>query len=218
MKKIVSIIGVMVALVLSLTGCMKMDVDLVVSSPEKATYDMVMAFDKKVIGDIGVAEVLTKMGTTEEAFLASVPEGVTASPFEEGDFRGYTLSLQDKSLTEISDTSGTLGQKVSVEFRDGQYFFAAQGLAAEMASAVTESTMTVTFPGEVVSATEGAHIEGDTVTFDLLTAKGDLTAVANEKDNTALYLSLAFGGLALLGAVAGVVMMRKPETAETLHA
>ncbi len=36
MKKIISIVGVMVALVLSLTGCVKMDLDVHVASPEKA--------------------------------------------------------------------------------------------------------------------------------------------------------------------------------------
>ena len=50
MKKIVSVIGVMVALVLSLTGCVKMDVDLAVSSPEKATLNMVVAVDKNALG------------------------------------------------------------------------------------------------------------------------------------------------------------------------
>ena len=52
------------------------------------------------------------------------------------------------------------------------------------------------------------------------TATGAMTAIAKEADHSAIYLSLLFGGLALLGAVVAVGMMRKPEktVAHTDHA
>ena len=215
MKKIVSVIGVMVALVLSLTGCMKMDVDLVVSSPEKASLSMVMAFDKKVVGDASVAEVLGQVGTTEEELFKNFPEEATKTPYDQDGFKGYLFTVNDKSLTEMGDLSGELGPKVDIEFRGGQYYFSAQGLAGGDTSTLTESTMTVTFPGEIVSASSGAQIDGNTVSFDMRTAAGEMTAVAKEKDNTPLYLSLGFGVLALLGAVVAVAMMRRRE--ETAH-
>ncbi|MDQ0094922.1 LppM family (lipo)protein [Paeniglutamicibacter psychrophenolicus] len=215
MKKIVSVIGVMVALVLSLTGCMKMDVDLVVSSPEKASLSMVMAFDKKVVGDASVAEVLGQVGTTEEELFKNFPEEATKTPYDQDGFKGYLFTVNDKSLTEMGDLSGELGPKVNIEFRGGQYYFSAQGLAGGDTSTLTESTMTVTFPGEIVSASSGAQIDGNTVSFDMRTASGEMTAVAKEKDNTPLYLSLGFGLLALLGAVVAVATMRRRE--ETAH-
>jgi hypothetical protein len=215
MKKIVSVIGVMVALVLSLTGCMKMDVDLVVSSPEKASLSMVMAFDKKVVGDASVGEVLGQMGTTEEELFKNFPEEATKTPYDQDGFKGYLFTVNDKSLTEMGDLSGELGPKVDIEFRGGQYYFSAQGLAGGDTSTLTESTMTVTFPGDIVSASSGAQIDGNTVSFDMRTAAGEMTAVAKEKDNTPLYLSLGFGVLALLGAVVAVAMMRRRE--ETAH-
>jgi hypothetical protein len=215
MKKIVSVIGVMVALVLSLTGCMKMDVDLVVSSPEKASLSMVMAFDKKVVGDASVGEVLGQVGTTEEELFKNFPEEATKTPYDQDGFKGYLFTVNDKSLTEMGDLSGELGPKVDIEFRGGQYYFSAQGLAGGDTSTLTESTMTVTFPGDIVSASSGAQIDGNTVSFDMRTAAGEMTAVAKEKDNTPLYLSLGFGVLALLGAVVAVAMMRRRE--ETAH-
>ncbi|GAA1873800.1 hypothetical protein GCM10009715_20700 [Paeniglutamicibacter psychrophenolicus] len=211
MKKIVSVIGVMVALVLSLTGCMKMDVDLVVSSPEKASLNMVMAFDKKVVGDASVGEVLAQMGTTEAEIFKNFPEEATKTPYDQDGFKGYRFTINDKSLTEMGDLSGQLGPKVNIEFRGGQYYFSAQGLAGGDTSTLTESTMSVTFPGEVVSASSGAQIDGNTVSFDMRNSAGALTAVAKAKDNTPLYLSLGFGVLALLGAVVAVATMRRTE-------
>lgn len=218
MKKIVSVIGVMVALVLSLTGCMKMDVDLVVASPEKASLGMVMAFDTKVVGDASVGDVLAQMGTSEEDIFKSFPEDATKAPYDKDGFRGYTFSVKDKPLTEMSDISGELGPKLDIEYRGGQYYFSAHGLAGTDTSTLSESTMTVTFPGEVVSASSGGEIEGNTVTFDMRTTTGEMTAVAKAKDNTPLYLSLGFGALALLGAVVAVSTMRRTEETEHVHA
>ncbi len=215
MKKIVSVIGVMVALMLSLTGCIKMDVDLAVSSPEKASLNMVMAFDKKLVGDASVDEVLGQMGVSEEDIFKNFPEEARKTPYDQDGFKGYLFTVNDKSLTEIGDISGQLGPKIDVEFRDDQYYFSAQGLASGDTTTVTEATMTVTFPGEVVSASTGAQINGNTVSFDMRNAAGELTAVAKPKDNTSLYLSLGFGALALLGAVVAVATMRRSE--ETAH-
>lgn len=218
MKKTLSVIGVMVALVLSLTGCMKMDVDLVVESPEKASMDMVMAFDTKAVGDASVADLLTQMGTSEEKLFENFPEDAQKSPYEKDGYKGYTFSVQDRSLTDMGDISGELGSKVNIAFTDGQYHFAGQGLSGGDTSTMNESTMTVSFPGEVVSASKGATIEGNTVSFDMLKTQGAMTAVANPKDNTTLYLSFGMGGLALLGAIIGVSLMRRPETDSQLHA
>ncbi|GAA3329532.1 MULTISPECIES: LppM family (lipo)protein [Paeniglutamicibacter] len=218
MKKIVSVIGIMVALMLSLTGCIKMDVDLVVSSPEEASLDMVVAFDKRVAGDISVEELMTQMGTTEEEFFLGIPAEAQKAPYDEENFKGYVFSIENQSLTKLGDLSGRLGPKVNIEYRDDLYHFSARGLAGTDTSSLSESTMTVTFPGEVTSASAGAHIEGNTVSFDMREATGEMTAVAKPKDNTPIYLSLGFGALALLGAVVAVGTMRRPERTEDVHA
>lgn len=213
MKKIVSVIGVMVALVLSLTGCVKMDVDLAVSSPEKATLNMVVAVDKSKLGGQSFDQALAQAGMSEEALFQGFPEGITHAPYDRDGFQGFTITAADKSLTEISDFSGQVGPKVAVEFRDGLYYFTGQSLGGNNNATLTEAKMTVTFPGKVTEASAGGTIEGNTVTFDMRTAPGPLTAIAKEADNSAIYLSLAFGGLALLGAFVGVGMMRRPEKA-----
>lgn len=220
MKKIVSVIGVMVALVLSLTGCVKMDVDLAVSSPEKATLNMVVAVDKNALGGRTFEQALEQMGASEEALFQGFPEGVARAPYDKDGFQGFTFTAADKSLIEISDTSGKLGPKVDIEYRDGLYYFSAQGLGGNDTAALTEANMTVAFPGKVTEASTGGTIEGNTVTWDMRTATGAMTAIAKEADHSAIYLSLLFGGLALLGAVVAVGMMRKPEkaVAHTDHA
>ncbi|GAA1498533.1 LppM family (lipo)protein [Paeniglutamicibacter kerguelensis] len=211
MKKIVSVIGVMVALVLSLTGCVKMDVDLTVSSPEKATLNMVVAVDKNALGERTFDEALAQIGASEETLFQGFPEGVAHAPYDKDGFQGFTITAADKSLTEISDMSGQFGPKIVIEYRDGLYYFAGQGLGGNDTATVTEAKMTVTFPGEVTEASAGGTIEGNTVTFDMRTAAGPLTAIAKEADNSAIYLSILFLGLAMLGAFIAVGMMRKPE-------
>ncbi|MFL4473989.1 LppM family (lipo)protein [Paeniglutamicibacter sp. MACA_103] len=218
MKKIVSVIGVMVALALSLTGCLKMDVDLVVSSPEQATMEMVVAVDKNVVGDATVEELLGYMGITEEQLVQRLPADMLKAPYDEGNFKGYTFTLEDKPLSEISDFSQKLGPKIDLEYRDEMYHFSAQGLAGTDTSTLSESTMTVTFPGKVTTASPGAHIDGKTVTFDMRESSGEITAVAKPHDNMPMYLSLGFGVLALLGAVIAVATMRRTEETENVHA
>ena len=153
------------------------------------------------------------MGASEEALFQGFPEGVARAPYDKDGFQGFTFTAADKSLTEISDISGKLGPKVDIEYRDGLYYFSAQGLGGNDTATLTEANMTVTFPGKVTEASAGGTIEGNTVTFDMRTATGAMTAIAKEADHSAIYLSLLFGGLALLGAVVAVGMMRKPEKA-----
>ncbi|MFF5794156.1 LppM family (lipo)protein [Paeniglutamicibacter sp. NPDC012692] len=213
MKKIVSVIGVMVALVLSLTGCVKMNVDLAVSSPEKATLNMTVAVDKAALGGRSFKDALTQIGASEEAIFQGAPEGVTHAPYDKDGFQGFTITATDKSLTEIGDIAGKFGPKLAIEYRDGLYYFTGQGLGGNDTATLTEANMTVTFPGKVTAASAGGTIEGNTVTFDMRTATGNMTAIAKEADHSAIYLSLLFGGLALVGAVVAVGMMRKPEKA-----
>jgi len=213
MKKIVSVIGVMVALVLSLTGCVKMNVDLAVSSPEKATLNMTVAVDKNALGGRPFKDALTQVGVSEESLFKGFPEGYTHAPYDKDGFQGFTITAADKPLTEISDNSGKFGPKFAIEYRDGLYYFSGQGLGGNDTSTLTEANMTVTFPGKVTEASAGGTIEGNTVTFDMRTATGIMTATAKEADHSAIFLSLLFGGLALVGAVVAVGMMRKPEKA-----
>lgn len=220
MKKIVSVIGVMVALVLSLTGCVKMDVDLAVSSPEKATLNMAMSVDKNNLGGLSFEDALAQVGGSEEALFQNFPEDVARAPYDKDGFQGYTFTASDKSLTEISDLSGQLGPKIGIEYRDGLYYLSAQGLGGNEAATLSEANLTVTFPGAVTEASAGGQISGNSVTFDLLAETGTVTAIAKEADHTALYLSAAFGGLAVLGAFITVGMMRRQEktAAHTEHA
>ncbi|PQZ92815.1 hypothetical protein CQ018_10035 [Arthrobacter sp. MYb227] len=214
MKKIVSIVGVMVALVLSLTGCMKMDVDVQVSSPEKGSVTTVVGVEKKLLGGQSLDAVLAQTGATEEQLMGQLPEGVTKTPFEDAEFLGYKFAATDKSLTELNDMSAQIGVKFEIEFRDGLYFFSSTGFGGTDVSTLSESTLTVTFPGVVTEASAAGEISGNTVTFDLKNTEGELTATAKEADNTALLLSGAFGILALIGAAVGVAIMRRPEVSE----
>lgn len=218
MKKIISIVGVMVALVLSLTGCMKMDVDVHVDSPEKATVSTIVAVDKTLLGGATIDQTLTQMGASEEKLLGNLPEGVVKTPYETADHVGYTLTLKDKSLLELSDMSASIGAKFDLEFRDGLYYFSSTGFGGTDTTTLTESALTVTFPGAITEASAAGEISGNTVTFDLKNSAGELTAIAKGADNTALILSGAFGGLTLLGTVIAVSMMRRPEETEALHA
>lgn len=221
MKKIVSIIGVMVALVLSLTGCMKMDVDVQVASPEKASVSTVVAVQKKLLGGATVEQMLTQMGATEEQLLGTLPEGVVKTPYETADYIGFKLTLKDKTLLELSDMSTGIGAKFDLEYRDGLYYFSSTGFGGTDTPTLTESAMTITFPGAVTEASNAGLVDGNTVTFDMKNTTGEMTATAKGADNTALILSGLFLGLCLVGAFVAVGFMRRPETSETdekLHA
>lgn len=214
MKKIVSIVGVMVALVLSLTGCMKMDFDVTVSSPEKASVTSTVGIDKALLGGMPLDDFIAQQGGTTEQLFANLPEGVTKAPFETNDSVGYKLTATDRTLVNLSDLSGQIATKFNVEYKDGLYFFSATGFGGGDTSTLKESQLTISFPGPVTEASSTGVISGNTVTFDLKNTTGEVTATATDPDNTALLLSVAFGVLALIGAVVGVAIMRRPETTD----
>ena len=214
MKKIVSIVGVMVALVLSLTGCMKMDYDVTVSSPEKASITSTVGIDKSLLGGMTLDDFIARQGGTTEQLFANLPENVTKTPFETADYVGYKLTATDRTLVDLSDLSGQIATKFTIEFKDGSYFFSSAGFGGSDTSTLNESQLTVSFPGPVTEASSSGVISGNTVTFDLKNTAGEVTATASEPDNTALLLSAGFGILALIGAVVGVAMMRRPEVTE----
>lgn len=214
MKKIVSIVGVMVALVLSLTGCMKMDFDVTVSSPEKASITSTVGIDKSLLGGMTLDDFIAQQGGTTEQLFANLPETVTKTPFETPDFVGYKLTATDRTLVDLSDLSGQIATKFNIEYKDGSYFFSATGFGGGDTSTLNESQLTISFPGPVTEASSTGVISGNTVTFDLKNTAGEVTATATDPDNTVLLLSGAFAILALIGAVVGVAMMRRPEVTE----
>lgn len=214
MKKIVSIVGVMVALVLSLTGCMKMDFDVTVSSPEKASITSTVGIDKNLLGGMSLEDLIAKQGGSTEALFANLPEGVTKARFETADYVGFKLTATDQTLQNLSDLSGQIATKFNLEYKDGSYFFSASGFGGGDTSTLNESQLTISFPGPVTEASSTGVISGNTVTFDLKNTTGEVTATGTDADNTALILSGAFGLLSLIGAVVGVAIMRRPETTE----
>ncbi|GAA4360721.1 LppM family (lipo)protein [Paeniglutamicibacter cryotolerans] len=183
MKKPLAVIGLLLGLVIALTGCVKMNIDIVIKDQDTADISMVMAFKQEVLQGKSVEEFLGTMGVDDP--FADMPADAKREEYNQDGFQGYRVVLNDQKLTD-SGVPGVDGitQDSGLEYADGKYTFHAPIESGNEAGkeAITESTMSITFPGKVLEASEGAIIEGNKVSFDMLTASGtEVSAVAEGK-------------------------------------
>lgn len=192
-----------------LSGCIRYDVDVTVSSDNTASGTMVIAVQKGVGEQLGV-------GSDEEALgqlfgEQDLGENFTEKDYAEDDWIGKTYTFEDQKLDELTAFSDLF-----TITRDGDTF-TLQGTdaptTAEEAGQVPaggEATLSVTFPGKVSSS--NGTVDGNTVTWDLFTTTEPLeaTASATSGPNIKLYAAIA-GAVVLalaLGAIAFIVIRR----------
>lgn len=182
MSKLLRGIGLILAGAVALTGCVKIDADLVLHPDDTIDGTMVMAVQKGLGESTGMSDE-DLLGQLNPDEITSNLEGATVAPYEDQDWVGQVVTFEGQPIADVSPDDAGVGVT-----RDGD-FFVVQGDPLAEADEETggsemlvgaEATMSVTFPGEVVE-TNGT-VEGTTVTWDMFAmtepmyAKGKATA------------------------------------------
>lgn len=209
------------AMVLVLSGCMKLEMNLELRSDDTVNGDVVFAVSR---------ELLSLAGGSFEDFKTEtdspVPEGVevTTEPYEDDDFVGERYTFEGAALSEFA---GGGADELSIT-RLGDTFVVVGSLdmsdtgtegfeGAEQLLESFDMSVSVTFPGEVESAT--GEIDGNTVTWELKPGQNvQIEAVGSAIGDgsgggggATLYILIA--ALVAVAIVVGAVLMRRARSA-----
>ena len=178
------------ALVFLMTGCIKLNVNLGINSDNTVSGTIEFGIQKELV-DLTGQNVEDLLGS-DAPFPSSAP-GVTVEPFDDGEFAGRQVILEDVPIEEFNSggtvgASGATGASGPTSGAGDSLQIARQGdtfvvtgvldlsralsgvtgpLAGTGGAQVFESAdirIAITFPGEVLQA-PGGEIDGNTVTY-----------------------------------------------------
>ena len=216
--------AVAVAAAFLLTGCMKIDMDLRISSDNQASGTATFAMDKKILQLSGqsIDEIL------READVKPPPGSgeVSTEKYEDDDFIGQTITFEGMPLSKLNG-SGQAGDLTIVrqgdEFHVSGVFdltFPDQGTSGDaqiddivnQAMGSADIRVRLTFPGEVISA--NGDVDGNSVTWrPQMGESTDIRAVASAVSTSPspmLWIGIALALLVIVGAV--LVVRSRRET------
>lgn len=221
-SRILGIGGVSLAALLTLTGCVEMEVRADVIDDSSVTFAYSMSIDKSFVAAMSSeAEDGDICAGFKSADTSTLPEGFTAT-FEETEelcvlratsdplkFDANGLEIRSSGSPEdypFNAVKTDKGVEITMNF---------DGLESQPSmDAITKLSFVATFPGEVISA-EGAVISEDkrTATWDseaITAVDGKIVALGTTGGGlNVLPIFLAIGGLVLVGGIVGAVLAMK---------
>jgi hypothetical protein len=211
------------ALALLLAGCFKVNMDVEVTPKNTVSGTAIIAVDENLLELSGqTADQLFK-----SMDLSDLPPGATTDRYQEDEFVGQTITFDEVPLAEftgnntLSGAGGGSGDELNI-LREGDEFhvtgvFDMSGpefTGTEVPQQFLESfefRISITFPGEVKSAT-GA-IDGNTVTWEPKFGENTpVEAVASaipSASSPLLMILLIAAGALIVGAIAFMLTHRK---------
>lgn len=198
-----------------LTGCIKLNIDFTVSSDNTVNGTMVFAFSK---------QLLQLTGQSAQALLASsapIPSsvpGLSAKPYDDGEFAGQEYTLDQVPLTQFSNdptspfrivrSGDTFTLSGVLDLSSGAGVSGAGTIPGlDQALAGADIRISITFPGEVTD-TNGV-VDGTTVTWmpkigQRLEIHATASAIGSGSSSTS---SIVLIGLIALGVIAVIVVV-----------
>lgn len=223
-RRTVRVLGSAV-MALLLAGCFKVNMDLEVAADDTVSGTAVIAVDESLLELSGqsVDDLFADMD------LSELPDGSTSEPYREDGFVGQQITFVSVPLSEFAGSgalsgSGT-GEDLSI-VREGDEFQVSGGLdmsgeeftGTEVPQEFLENfefRISITFPGEVVSAT--GDVDGNTVTWEPTVGQNTrIEAVASaipSKSSPILLIVLGVLLVLVLGAIVYFVTHRTPAPA-----
>jgi hypothetical protein len=204
-----------VAMALLLSSCIKLNMDLTVSSDNTVSGTVIFAVDKQLLEATGQTADQV-MG--ENPFASPGAEGMTSSSYDDGKYVGQKVTFDAVPITQFSgagaedlkivregdefkvsgvlDLSGTTGE-TGGSGSDG---------IAQQALGTADVRITMAFPGDVISS--NGTIDGNTVTWvPKVGERTEIQAVASAIPSSSSFpwLWIAIGGAAVVVLLAIVL-------------
>lgn len=211
-KRVAGVLAVLIAVMVALTGCVKLNMSVRVNSEKSVDYEVVYAIQKSVLGDKSFDEFMESNGTGGQEM--DIPEGATVVDYADEKYKGKKITaanLDPAKLAESSSSENPLDLK-----KEGDFYIVSMGgvtgtdssdpASAGMArSMFDEASVRFTFPGKVVEA-KGATVDGNTATFDMLSIKESTVQVKAEA-NTGFPMWILWLAVGIAVVAAAVVLL-----------
>ncbi|MFJ6456714.1 LppM family (lipo)protein [Paenarthrobacter sp. NPDC091669] len=210
-KRALGVVGVLIAVMVALTGCVKLNMSVKVNNEKSVDYEVVYAIQKSVLGDKTFDEFMESNGSGGEM---DIPEGSTVVDYEDEKYKGKRITaanLDPAKLAESSSSENPFQLK-----KEGDFYVLTMGgvtgagngdpSASSMAKSMfDEASVKFTFPGKVVEA-QGATVEGNTATFDMLSVEESVVQ-AKAEANAGVPMWIIWILVAVLVIAAAVVLL-----------
>lgn len=210
MNKITRAIALTAVTAIALTGCVRVEMNIDLQEDDTANGEMIFAFSQEMLALAGEDSLEEMLGQDQDI------EGAVTERYESEDtndagepaFVGTRTTFTGQPLSEFD----AAGDDLSI-VRDGDdYVVSGQPedindqTGGETLPGDAQLTMSITFPGEVSS--HNGVLEGNTVTWDLLTHTGAIEARGSATEGGGgfpLWLIIAI--VALVGVGIGITVV-----------
>ncbi|SEJ26476.1 hypothetical protein SAMN04487917_104463 [Arthrobacter sp. yr096] len=211
-KRAMGVVGVLIAVMVALTGCVKLNMSVKVNNEKSVDYEVVYAIQKSVLGDKSFDEFMESNGSGRQQM--DIPDGATVVDYEDEKYKGKRITaanLDPAKLAESSSSENPFELK-----REGDFYVLSMGgvtgadssdpQASSMAKSMfDEASVTFTFPGKVVEA-KGATVDGNTAKFDMLSIK-ESSVQAKAEANAGIPMWIIWVLVAVLVIAAGLILL-----------
>ncbi|WP_020521435.1 LppM family (lipo)protein [Catelliglobosispora koreensis] len=201
----------------TLTGCMKIEMDLTVSKSDTINGSMIFAMEKVLLTASGQSpeKAFEQMSSGND----SLPTGSRVEVYDDGKFYGQRILFENLALAEFNKSSDKEADAPRLVHENGRYVFTMKAKAAsdelgaegaQMAAmlANVEMKFTVTFPGKVIEHDADAKVDGNTATWNLrMTKNYELRAVAEEPALISWQLATIVGSVLCVVLVAVLIVV-----------
>ncbi|MFI6679001.1 LppM family (lipo)protein [Kribbella sp. NPDC050470] len=204
---------VLVACLVALTGCVKLDADLKVGSNETVSGNMQIGVDKQLLESSG--QSLDKVrGQIENGIKETTTDGVTCKAFEDDRYVGSNCTFESVPFDKMGSSSGE-----GVSFRkDGDKVIVtvkADNLGNNVPSGSQPTVnFKITMPGKILEHDDGAKIDGRTATYDSLDKLGNVSLTSEAGSSFPLWAIILIVVLLLLVVGAAVFFVLRSRKAK----
>lgn len=220
MKRIGSMAGRLLAfttLVILLSSCIKLNMDLTVSTDNTVSGSAVVAIDKQLLALTGQPVDQIFGGDT---IAPAGTQGISTKDYEDDTFIGQEITFEGAPIAALSESEDADALKI---VREGDVFTVTGALdmtndtgggatdeAMQEALATADIRIAITFPGPVTSS--NGEIDGNTVSWspkvgERTELEAQASAIPSGSSSPVLWIVIAV--VAVLAAIGGVMMMRR---------
>ncbi|HSJ50233.1 MAG TPA: hypothetical protein VLA90_02965 [Actinomycetota bacterium] len=216
-------------LALLLSSCLKLDMDLQVSSADTVSGRVIFAVQKELL-DLAGGTVEDILGT--DAPLPEDVEGVSVEDYEDDEFAGQQFNFDSVPLSEFNQEEGDEQLRIVREgdrFRVTGVLDLSSGLGATGPTGFegmdpsqflqgAELRIRIAFPGEVIES--NGQVDGNRVTWEpqvgeRLEIEAVASAVGSGTGDSNLTLWLIIGAVVLVAAVVVGILLARRRTPAT---
>jgi hypothetical protein len=202
MKNRVRMALVVMACLVGLTGCVKLDADLKVNPDQTVSGTLQIGVDKQLVESSGQSLDAVR-AQVEKGIKQTTTDGVTCKAYDDDKYIGSNCQFDKVPFSKMGTST-----EDGVGFRkEGNKFYVSvkgMDLGQTPAGAQPVINFKITMPGKILEHDPGAKVSGRTATYDSLDKLGNVSLTSEASSGFPLWAIILI--IVLLLAAAGAVL------------